>query len=60
MINPHKDLVILRGWPYTRFANRDEEDQLLHSKLKTNCEMAMVARGAKIYRPDEVPDEVIH
>ena len=63
MINPHKDLVILRGWPHTRFANReyhftrDEEDQLLHCKLKTNCEMAMVARGAKFYRPDEVPDD---
>ena len=63
MIKPHKDPVILRGWPHTRFANREslhenirnEDDQLLHCKLKTNCEMAMVARGAKFYRPDEVP-----
>ena len=23
MSNPHKDLVILRGWPHTRFANRE-------------------------------------
>ena len=37
MINPHKDLVILRGWPHTKYANReyhftrDSEDQLLHA-----------------------------
>ena len=46
MINPHKDLVILRGWPHTKYANReyhftmDSEDQLLHCKLKATCEMA--------------------
>ena len=63
MINPHKDLVILRGWPHTKCANReyhftrDSEDQLLHCKLKTTCEMAMVARVAKFYRPDELPNE---
>ena len=63
MINPHKDLVILRGWPHTKYANReyhftrDSEDQLLHCKLKTTCEMAMVARVAKFYRPDELPNE---
>ena len=62
MINPHKDLVILRGWPHTRYANceyhftRDSEDQLLHCKLKTTGEMAMVARVAKFYRPDELPN----
>ena len=38
MINPYKDLVILRGWPRTKYANReyhftrDNEDQLLHCK----------------------------
>ena len=63
MINPHKDLVILRGWPRTKYANReyhftrDSEDQLLHCKLKSTGEMAMVARVAKFYRPEEVPNE---
>ena len=63
MINPHKDLVILRGWPRTKYANReyhftrDGEDQLLHCKLKSTGEMAMVARVAKFYRPEEVPNE---
>ena len=53
IINPHKDLVILRGWPLTKYANRenhftrDSEDQLLYSKLKTTCEMAMVASRAR-------------
>ena len=36
---------------------RDSEDQLLYRKLKTTCEMAMVARMVKIYRPDELPNE---
>ncbi len=27
MINPHKDLVILGGWPHTRFANREYRDK---------------------------------
>ena len=64
MINPHKDLVILRGWPNTEYANKEyhftpsEEDELLHCKLKTTSEMAMVARGAKFYRPNELPGEV--
>ena len=63
MINPHEDLVILRGWPRTKYANREyhfmrgDEDQLLHCKLKSTCEMAMVARSAKFYRPDELPTE---
>ena len=66
MINPHKDLVILRGWPNTKYANkeyhftRSEEDELLHCKLKTTSEMAMVARGAKFYRPNELPGEAIN
>ena len=63
MINPHKDLVILRGWPKTKYANkeyhftRSEEDEILHCKLKTTSEMAMMARGAKFYRPNELPGE---
>ena len=36
---------------------RDSEEQLLHCNLKTPNEMAMVARLAKIYRPDELPNE---
>ena len=36
---------------------RDSEDQLLHCKLKTTSEMAMVARVAKFYRPDELSNE---
>ena len=58
MINPHKDLVILRGWLRNiilLYSRRGRSTA--HYKLKTNCEMAMVARGAKFYRPDEVPDE---
>ena len=64
MLNPHKDLVILRGWPSTPYANReyhftrDEQDQLLHCKLKSTSEMAMLARGASFYQPDELPDEL--
>ena len=63
MINTHKDLVILRGRPRTKYANReydftrDSEDQLLHCKLKSTGEMAMVARVAKFYRPEELPNE---
>ena len=63
MINPHKDLVILRGWPRTEYAGReyhftrDEGDQLLHCKLKATSEMAMLARGVSFYRPDELPTE---
>ena len=44
IINPHKDLVILRGWPRTEYAGReyhftrDEGDQLLHCKLKATIE----------------------
>ena len=63
MINPHKDKVILRGWPRTDYAGheyhftRDEGDQLLHCKLKATSEMAMLARGASFYRPDELPTE---
>ena len=34
---------------------RDSEDQLLNCKLKSTGEMAMVARVAKFYRPDELP-----
>ena len=26
MINPHKDLVILRGWPRTEYAGRESEN----------------------------------
>ena len=61
MINPHKDLVILRGWPRTKYANReyhftrDSKDQLLYCKLKSTGEMEMVTRVAKFYRPDELP-----
>ena len=63
MINPHQDLVILRGWPRTEYAGReyhftrDEGDQLLHCRLKATSEMAMLARGASFYRPDEMPTE---
>ena len=63
MINPHKNLVILRGWPNSKYANkeyhftRSEGDELLHCKHKTTSEMAMVARGAKFYRPNELPGE---
>ena len=62
MLNPHKDLVILRGWPRSEYANReyhftrDEGDELLHCRLKATSEMAMLARGVSFYRPDEVPD----
>ena len=45
------------GFVISFYFTHGEDDQLLHYKLKTNCEMAMVARGAKFYRPDEVPDE---
>ena len=63
MINPHKDLVILRGWPRTEYAGReyhftrDEGDQLLHCRLKATSEMAMLAKGVSFYRPDEMPTE---
>ena len=61
MLNPHKNLVILRGWPRTPLANReyhiirDEEDQLLHCRLKATSEMAMLAKRASFYQPDEIP-----
>ena len=61
MINPHKDLVILRGWPRTEYAGReyyftrDEGDQLLHCKLKATSEMAMLARGVSFYDPTSYP-----
>ena len=64
MLNPHKDLVILRGWPRSEYANReyhftqDEGDELLHCRLKATSEMAMLARGISFYRPDEVPDSI--
>ena len=64
MINPHQDLVVLRGWPRTKYANReyhfarDSEDQLLHCRLKATSEMAMLARGVGFYRPDEINLEV--
>ena len=64
MINPHQDLVILRGWPRTKYANReyhfvrDSEDQLLHCRLKATSELAMLARGTGFYRPDEINLEV--
>ena len=63
MVNPHKDLVILRGWPRSEYAGReyhftrDEGDQLLHCRLKTTSEMAMLARGVSFYRPNEMPTE---
>ena len=66
MLNPHKDLVILRGWPGTAYANReyhfvrDDEDQLLHCRLKATSEMAMLAKGASFYQPDEVPEQSTH
>ena len=62
MINPHKDLVILRGWPKTKYANReyhftrDSGDQLLHCKLRATSEMAMVAKYPNFYRPAELPN----
>ena len=61
MVNPHRDLVILRGWPHTEYANReyhfsrDERDGLLHCRLKSTDEMATLARGASFYRSDELP-----
>ena len=61
MLNPYKDLVILRGWPRTPYANReyhfirDEEDQRLHCRLKATSEMAMLAKRASFYQPDEIP-----
>ena len=64
MVNPHRDLVILRGWPRTEWANReyhferDDRDGLLHCRLKNTDEMAMLARGASFYRPDELPEPV--
>ena len=63
MINPHKDLVILRGWPRTKYANREyhfkrySEDQLLHCKLKSTGEMAMMAKVAKFFRPEVSPNK---
>lgn len=62
MVNPHRDLVILRGWPHTEYANReyhftrDDRDGLLHCRLKSTDEMAMLARGASFYRPNELPE----
>ena len=47
----------------TKYANRDYhfmrdfEPRLLRFKLKTTCEMAIVARVATFYRPDELPNE---
>ena len=63
MLNPHRDLVILRGWPNSTYANREyhfsrsEEDGLFNCKLKCTSEMAMLARGATFYRPSEVPEQ---
>ena len=63
MLNPHKDLVILRGWPHTRYANReyhftrDDRDHLLHCRLKATNEMAMMARGVNFYQPHELPGQ---
>ena len=61
MLNPHKDIVIVRGWPGTKYANRefiferDERDQLLHCKLKSKSELALVAKSTSFYQPDELP-----
>ena len=62
MLNPHKDMVILRGWPGTQYANRefiferDERDQLLHCRLKSKSELALVARSTSFYQPEELPN----
>ena len=64
MLNPHKDIVVLRGWPGTKYANRefvferDDRDQLLHCKLCCASELALVARGANFYQPEELPSVV--
>ena len=56
-----KKVAILRGWPRSPYANReyhfvrDEEDQLLHCRLKATSEMAMLAKRASFYQPDEIP-----
>ena len=62
MIHRHKDFIILKSSPRTKYANReylftnDNMDQLLNCKLINTSKMAMAARAAKFYRlPTEVP-----